>query len=51
METAMPTTHPSKQQVRNWMQLRQHSRLAPATPAEVRRQLGWELVRAAAGSR
>lgn len=41
----MTTTHPTKQQVRNWMQLRQHSRLAPATAEEIRRQLGWGLVR------
>ena len=47
----MQTTHPTKQQVRNWMQLRQLSRLAPATPAEVRHQLGWELVRPAVGAR
>lgn len=47
----MITTHPTKQQVRDWMQHRTNSRLPPATPAEVRRQLGWELIRAAAGAR
>lgn len=40
----MTTTHPTKEQVRIWMTQRTHSRLPPASPEEVRRQLGWGLV-------
>jgi hypothetical protein len=45
METAMTTTQPTKQQVREWQNWRKHSHLPPATPDEIRRQLGWGLVR------
>lgn len=39
------TTHPSKEQARLWLQQRTLSRLPPPAPAEIRRQLGWELLR------
>lgn len=39
------TTHPSKEQVRIWTQQRSMSRLPPPSPAEVRRQLAWDLIR------
>jgi hypothetical protein len=35
------TTNPSKEQVRAYMQLRKSAHLPPASPAEIRRQLGW----------
>ena len=47
----MQTTQPTKQQVRHWLNQRTQSRLPPASPAEVRRQLGWGLLRGAAGDR
>lgn len=34
---------PSKEQIRQWMQQRQQEKVVPPTPAEVRRQLGWNL--------
>jgi hypothetical protein len=34
---------PNKEMVRQWMQQRQQEKTAPPTPAEVRRQLGWNL--------
>lgn len=33
--------HPSKEQVRAYMQLREAARRPPPTPDEIRRQLGW----------
>lgn len=38
------TTHPTPAQVRAWMQQRQAERAPVPTPAEVRRQLGWNLI-------
>ena len=38
------TTHPSKEQVRIWLQQRTLSRLPPPSPVDIRRQLGWELL-------
>ena len=38
------TTHPSKEQTRLWLQQRTLSRLPPPQPADIRRQLGWELL-------
>ncbi|GJI89907.1 hypothetical protein RugamoR1_30700 [Rugamonas sp. R1(2021)] len=38
------TTHPSKQLVRDYLDSRTRSTEPPPTPAEVRRQLGWELL-------
>ncbi len=35
--------HPSKEQVRAYMVQREHARLPPPSPDEVRRQLGWHL--------
>jgi len=40
----MQTTHPSKEQVRIYMQWRKGSRLPPPEMKETRRQLGWELI-------
>lgn len=40
-----PVTHPSPQQVRDWMKQRQAEQKPPPTPEEIRRELGWELVR------
>ena len=38
----MPATlHPTKEQVRAYMQLRECARRPPARPEEIRRQLGW----------
>jgi hypothetical protein len=36
-------SHPSKEQVRAYMQLREGARRPPPAPAEIRRQLGWSL--------
>lgn len=35
------TSNPTKEQVRAYMQLRKSAHLPPASPAEIRRQLGW----------
>jgi hypothetical protein len=40
-----PVSKPTKQAVRDWMQERRVMKAPPATPAEIRRQLGWGLVR------
>lgn len=38
----MPATlHPTKEQVRAYMQLRECDRRPPPTPEEIRRRLGW----------
>ncbi|HEX7983842.1 MAG TPA: hypothetical protein VF616_10015 [Duganella sp.] len=38
----MPATlHPTKEQVRAYMQLRECARRPPPMPEEIRRQLGW----------
>ncbi len=37
----MPFMHPTKEQVRAYMQLREFDRRPPSTPDEIRRQLGW----------
>lgn len=39
------TTHPTRQQVREWMQQRQVERTPPPTPSEIRRMLGWDLIK------
>ncbi|MGZ3184762.1 MAG: hypothetical protein ACXU8N_20190 [Telluria sp.] len=36
-------THPSKEQVRAYMEAREHARQPPPAPEEIRRQLGWRL--------
>jgi len=36
-----PYPHPSKEEVRAYMERRKHTRLPPPAPAEIRRQLGW----------
>ncbi len=38
------TTHPTKEQVRDWMRSRQDERAAPPTPADIKRQLGWGML-------
>jgi hypothetical protein len=39
----MPATlHPTKEQVRAYMQLRECDRRPPPMPEEIRRQLGWD---------
>ena len=38
------TTQPSKQLVRDYLDARTRSTEPPPTPAEVRRQLGWDLL-------
>lgn len=38
------TTHPTPQQVRDWMEQRQREHAPPPTPDEIRRQLGWDLI-------
>lgn len=37
-------THPTPLQVRQWMQQRQVERKPLPTPAEIRQQLGWNLL-------
>lgn len=37
-------THPTPAAVRAWMQQRQVERTPLPTPAEIRRQLGWNLI-------
>lgn len=39
------TTKPSPQQVRDYMQQRREARTPPPAPEEIRRQLGWELIK------
>ena len=36
-------THPTKEQVRAYMARRESARRPPPSPAEIRRQLGWQL--------
>jgi len=43
------TTHPSKQQVRAYLQRRSHEAKPPPAPDAIRRELGWELLKAPAG--
>ncbi|WP_195763878.1 hypothetical protein [Pseudoduganella rivuli] len=38
------TTHPSKESVREWMERRTHAEDPPPTPADIRRELGWDLI-------
>jgi hypothetical protein len=38
------TTHPSKEQVRQWMTERQEQRRPPPEPEDVRRELGWGML-------
>jgi hypothetical protein len=39
-------THPPAQLVREYMQRRFQERTPPPAPADIRRQLGWELIEA-----
>jgi hypothetical protein len=38
------SNHPSKYMVREYLERRSHEVKPPPTPAEIRRQLGWELL-------
>lgn len=38
----MPATHPTKEQVRAYMRLRECDRRPPPKPEDIRRQLGWQ---------
>jgi len=40
----MVSTHPSKYQVRAYMQQRRQEKAPPPKPEEIRRNLGWGLV-------
>lgn len=40
------TTHPSKEQVQSWLRRVVESREPPPSPEQIRRELGWHLVRA-----
>ncbi|SFF94108.1 hypothetical protein SAMN05518865_106186 [Duganella sp. CF458] len=39
------STQPSKEAVRNWLQSRQEERRPLPDPQQIRRELGWEMVR------
>ena len=39
------TTQPSKESVRLWLQARIEERRPPPDPQQIRRELGWELVK------
>lgn len=39
------TTHPTPQQVRDWMSQRQAECKAPPTPERIREELGWQMLR------
>lgn len=43
-----PRPHPSKEEVRAWMARRGRTGLPPPAPDEIRRELGWHLLPAAA---
>lgn len=43
------TTHPSKHEVRAYLQRRSHDAKPPPAPEAIRRELGWELVKVRAG--
>ncbi len=43
------TTHPSKQQVRDYLQRRSHEAKPPPSPDEIRRELGWQLIKLPGG--
>lgn len=40
----MQANHPTKEQVRSFMQQRQVERKPPPSPEEIRRQLGWAML-------
>jgi hypothetical protein len=40
-----PKASPSKESVRNWLRTEIAQRRPPPDPAQIRRELGWELVR------
>lgn len=40
----MATTHPTHQQVRDWMAKRQVERTPPPSPDQIKRELGWDMM-------
>ncbi|QYF92525.1 hypothetical protein KY495_17505 [Massilia sp. PAMC28688] len=36
---------PTKESVRNWLRTRAERRCPPPDPAQIRRELGWELIK------
>lgn len=42
---------PSKESVREWLRARWLTRVPPPDPQQIRRELGWELVRIARAAR
>ena len=44
MNSTYPVTKPTPQQVRAWMVQRRTEKVAPPTPEQIRRELGWGLV-------
>ncbi len=43
MEAIKKVVSPTKEQVREYMEARMHSRQAPDSGEEIRRQLGWKM--------
>jgi hypothetical protein len=41
-------THPTKEQVRAWLRAELVAPKPPPTPEQIRRELGWDLIRAEA---
>ena len=39
------TTHPSKETVHSWFMQRRAEKTPPPSPEQIRRELGWDLVR------
>lgn len=46
---AEPKQQPSKEAVRQWLQNKLEQRRPPADPQQIRRELGWELLRVERG--
>lgn len=44
-------SQPSKESVRQWLHARIAQRRPPPDPVQIRRELGWELLRTGAGER
>ncbi|MES2258115.1 MAG: hypothetical protein V4724_06330 [Pseudomonadota bacterium] len=50
MNQPTPTTHPSKEAVRNYLARRRNEHAPPPAPERIREQLGWCLLRMQAGT-
>jgi len=46
MESTMPNTVPTKETVRHWMEHRHAEHKPPPDQKDIRRKLGWELLKA-----